>query len=262
MMPDKLSSLVERIGYPVCVKTATTGYDGKGQWRIASASDIEPVTRALRESARSCARWIVEALVPFERELSIIAVRGSDGQTEIYPLAENEHEEGILRTTLVPAPVSSDLAARAEGLALQVVEQLQGIGVFCLEFFHLPSGELLINEIAPRPHNSGHYTLDACPVSQFEQQVRALCSLPLGEIRLVSPAAMINLIGDDAIAVAKNPSCLTLVESSGAFLHLYGKRVIRPRRKMGHVTFLASPLSAAHDRAQRLRRGLAGLLTP
>jgi len=202
-------------------------------------------------------RWIVESLVPFERELSILVVRGADGQGCTYPVAENEHEEGILRTTMVPAPGSSIVAERAAALGRQVVDRLEGVGVFCLELFQLPGGELLINEVAPRPHNSGHYTLDACSVSQFEQQVRAICGMPLGEVRLLSPAVMVNLIGDDAATLTKGAGCRTLLDIPGAVLHLYGKRAIRPRRKMGHVTFLGETLVLALDHAKQFRDGLA-----
>lgn len=255
--PDQLLSTVRQVGYPVLCKTATAGYDGKGQWRIFRDSDIREVEHAISESARPGMRWIVESLVSFERELSILVVRGTDGQSCTYPMAENEHEEGILRTTKVPAPGSSTVAERAAALAIQVVDCLEGVGVFCLELFQLPSGELLINEIAPRPHNSGHYTLDACSVSQFEQQVRAICGMPLGEVCLLSPAVMLNLIGDDASSLMKRAGYRTLLDVPGAVLHLYGKRVIRPRRKMGHVTFLGETLGLALDRAKQFRDGLA-----
>jgi len=252
----QLPAVVGKVGYPALVKTATAGYDGKGQWPINDESDLGRVEGALHESTRPGIRWIVEGLVSFDRELSILVVRGMDEQTRVYPLVENEHEKGILRTTFVPAQVPSEIAGRAMTLAVQAVEALQGIGVFCLELFHMPNGELLINEIAPRPHNSGHYTLDACSVSQFEQQVRALCGLPLGEVRLLKAAAMVNLIGSDAMTIQET-GCRALLDMPGTFLHLYGKRTIRPRRKMGHVTFLADSLSLAQELAQQLRRGLA-----
>ena len=255
--PDQLATTVRQVGYPALLKTATAGYDGKGQWRIHRESDVREVERALSGSARPGMRWIVESFVPFERELSILVVRGSDGQSCTYPLTENEHEEGILRTTKVPAPESSVVAERAAALARQVVDRLEGVGVFCLELFQLSSGELLINEIAPRPHNSGHYTLDACSVSQFEQQVRTTTGMPLGEVRLLSPAVMVNLIGDDAATLMKGAGCRTLLDIPGAVLHLYGKRAIRPRRKMGHVTFLGETLSVALDHAKQFRDGLA-----
>jgi 5-(carboxyamino)imidazole ribonucleotide synthase len=259
--PEQLPAVLGKVGYPALVKTARAGYDGKGQWRITCDSDAGPVERALNESARPGTRWIVEGLVSFEREFSILIVRGMDGQTRVYPLAENKHEEGILRTTLVPARVPSEIAGRAWVLAAQAVEALEGVGVFCLELFHMSTGELLINEIAPRPHNSGHYTLDACSVSQFEQQVRALCGLPLGEVRLLNAAAMVNLIGHDAAAINET-RCRALLDTPGTFLHLYGKRTIRPRRKMGHVTFLADSLSLAQERAQQLCRGMASGRSP
>ncbi|MDE3041224.1 MAG: 5-(carboxyamino)imidazole ribonucleotide synthase [Nitrospirota bacterium] len=255
--PDQLATTVRQVGYPALLKTATAGYDGKGQWRIHRESDVREVERALSGSARPGMRWIVESFVPFERELSILVVRGSDGQSCTYPLAENEHEEGILRTTKVPATESSVVAERAAALARQVVDRLEGVGVFCLELFQLSSGELLINEIAPRPHNSGHYTLDACSVSQFEQQVRTTTGMPLGEVRLLSPAVMVNLIGGDAATLMKGAGCRTLLDIPGAVLHLYGKRAIRPRRKMGHVTFLGETLSVALDHAKQFRDGLA-----
>ncbi|MEO6307546.1 MAG: 5-(carboxyamino)imidazole ribonucleotide synthase [Nitrospiraceae bacterium] len=252
--PDQLANTARQVGYPALCKTATAGYDGKGQWKITRESDVREVERALSESSRPGMRWIVESLIPFERELSILVVRGAEGQSCTYPLVENEHEEGILRTTKAPAPGPPAVAERAAALACQVVNRLEGVGVFCLELFQMPSGELLINEIAPRPHNSGHYTLDACSVSQFEQQVRAICGMPLGEVRLLSPAVMVNLIGADAEIFMKGAGCQTLLDIPGAVLHLYGKRAIRPRRKMGHVTFLGETLSQALDHAKQVRR--------
>jgi 5-(carboxyamino)imidazole ribonucleotide synthase len=255
--PDELAATVRQVGFPAICKTATAGYDGKGQWKILLETDVGEVERALSESACPGMRWIVESLVPFERELSILVVRGSDGRSCTYPLAENEHEDGILRTTMVPAPGSTVVAERAAALGIQVVDRLNGIGVFCLELFQLPSGELLINEVAPRPHNSGHYTLDACSTSQFEQQVRTTSGMPLGEVRLLSPAVMVNLIGEDVATLTKGAGCRALLDIPGAVLHLYGKRATRPRRKMGHVTFLAETLGLALEHAKQFRDGLA-----
>ena len=254
---DQLATTVQQVGYPALCKMATAGYDGKGQWRIFRKSDVLGVERALSESVRPGMRWIVESLVPFERELSILVVRGVDGQSRTYPLVENEHEEGILRMTKVPASGSSAVAQRAAALARQVVDRLEGVGVFCLELFQLPNGELLINEVAPRPHNSGHYTLDACSVSQFEQQVRVTCGMPLGEVRLLSPAVMVNLIGNDIATLMKGRGCRAVLDIPGAVLHLYGKHAIRPRRKMGHITFLGETFSIALDHAKQFRDGLA-----
>lgn len=260
--PSHLQEVATRIGFPALCKTATAGYDGKGQWRIRSAKDIEDVARAIRESAAPGRRWIVESCVPFERELSILVVRGTDGKTALYPLVENEHEEGILRTTVAPAPDTLSIAEFAASLARSVIERLDGVGVFCLELFQLPQGQLLINEIAPRPHNSGHYTIDACSVSQFEQQVRAICGLPLGDVRLLSPAVMVNLIGNDAAVAMSEEGRKVLQESPNARLHLYGKRTVRPRRKMGHVTFLGEPLAVAREHARRFLDELAARSLP
>jgi len=252
----QLKEVVQQLGCSALCKTATAGYDGKGQWRISESSNLSELQEVLRASAPIGMEWIVEAFVPFERELSILVARGSGGQSVVYPLAENEHEEGILRTTIVPAEVSSPVMERAAELALGVIQHMEGVGLFCIELFLLPGGELLINEVAPRPHNSGHYTLDACSPSQFEQQVRAVCGMPLSEVRLLSPAAMVNLIGADAETIKTDAECRALLDLPGTHLHLYGKRVIRPRRKMGHVTFLADQRRIAQDRAMQFRRSL------
>jgi len=250
--PDHLQEAVAKVGFPAVCKTATAGYDGKGQWRITNEADLVEVREAFLAIGRQDARWIVESFVPFERELSVLVVRGIDGEMVVYPVAENEHDEGLLKKTVVPARISSSLTTSIGKLARQTIAQLDGIGVFCLELFELPGEQILINEIAPRPHNSGHYTLDACSMSQFEQQVRSICGLPLGHVRLTSPAVMVNLIGDDATRVAQG-DCASLLDVPGSMLHLYGKSTVRPRRKMGHVTFVASEQEAALERALHLQ---------
>ncbi len=254
--PDQLAAAVTKLGIPAVCKTATTGYDGKGQWRIRETEDLPVVTDQLERMKKPGTRWIVERWLEFERELSLLVVRGVDGDVRTYPVAQNEHQAGILRMTVIPADVTAGQAEAAASLARRAVEQLEGIGVFCIEFFAMPGEELLINEIAPRPHNSGHYTLNACTVSQFEQQVRTLCGLPLGEIRLLSPAAMVNLIGAEVETIAGTNGCREWLGVPGASLHLYGKRVVRPGRKMGHVTFLADRQDLVVERAARLRSQL------
>lgn len=239
--------------YPLVCKTATAGYDGKGQWKILGAEDCLAVRQELARNRRPDARWILEEWLPFERELSILVVRGADGASQTYPLVENVHEEGILRQTIVPADVQEAVADQAETMAREAVQALDGVGVFCVELFLMADGRLVINEIAPRPHNSGHYTLDACTVSQFEQQVRTLCGLPLGEVRLLSPAVMLNLIGDDVRLVTVSPAAQDLLRAPGAIVHLYGKRVIRPKRKMGHISFLAPTRAEALATASTFR---------
>jgi 5-(carboxyamino)imidazole ribonucleotide synthase len=249
--PDQLADAVKQVGFPAVCKAATFGYDGKGQWLIRRGSDVEEVAYTLRGGSGHQSRWIVERFVDFERELSVLVVRGANGECLTFPVVENLHQGGILRMTQVPAPIHQDVAGRAAELAGHAVDLLNGIGVFCVELFHTLDS-LFINEIAPRPHNSGHYTLDACTVSQFEQQVRVLCGLPLGEVRLLSPAAMVNLIGEDVRFVTSGQGCRDLLGMPGAMLHLYGKRIVRPGRKMGHVTFLAEKSEEAVERAQWL----------
>ena len=250
--PEELT-LAERVGFPCICKTATAGYDGKGQWQMAARGELPRVQQQLRQIGRPGARWIVESFLRFERELSVLVVRGSDGECRVYPVVENVHEGGILRMSQVPASVSASVAEKATTLARQVVTALEGIGVFCIEMFLMSDGALFINEVAPRPHNSGHYTLDACSVSQFEQQVRALCGLPLGEARLLTPAVMVNLIGEEVTRARTGQGGLALFGTPGALLHLYGKRTVRPGRKMGHVTFVADKVESARDQALRFR---------
>ena len=243
--------------YPLVCKTATAGYDGKGQWKILRAEDCPAVQQELDRSMRPGSRWILEEWLPFEREVSVLVVRGVDGASRTYPVVENVHEGGILRQTTVPADVTASVAVQVATMAEEAVRTLDGVGVFCVELFLMSDGRVLINEVAPRPHNSGHYSLDACTVSQFEQQVRTLCGLPLGEIRLLSPAVMLNLIGDEVRLATAAPAAQELLGEPGAVVHLYGKRVIRPKRKMGHVSFLASTRAEALTKAASFRARLA-----
>jgi 5-(carboxyamino)imidazole ribonucleotide synthase len=256
--PDDLAE-PDEIGFPCLCKTATAGYDGKGQWKIEEPEEVPAVQGLLNQQPRPPGGdppWILEKFLAFEKELSVLIVRGADGDVRRYPVVENVHEAGILRTSRVPACVNPASAEEAASLAEAVVNTLDGVGVFCVELFLMPDGRLLINEIAPRPHNSGHYTLDACTVSQFEQQVRALCGLPLGDVRLLTPAVMVNLIGDDFARAIRGEAAATLLRIPGAKLHVYGKAAVRPRRKMGHVTFLAEKPEQAWDAALRLQRML------
>jgi 5-(carboxyamino)imidazole ribonucleotide synthase len=246
-------AIPDELGYPALCKTATSGYDGKGQWRITGPADIE----RLRHLLPADSEWIVERLLTFEKELSVVVVRGMGGEVRSYPIAENVHEQGILRTSRIPAELAPRCREEARSLAHAVVEALDGVGVFCIEMFLLAEGRLLINEVAPRPHNSGHYTLDACSVSQFEQQVRALCGLPLGEIRLLSPAVMVNLLGDEINEATSGEGLVRVLGVPGAKLRVYGKTKIRPGRKMGHVTFLAENADRAWEAAMALRESLA-----
>lgn len=253
--PADLAAAADAIGFPCLCKVATTGYDGKGQWRLESAKDVGLLQQELARPG-SGTLWVLEEFLAFEQELSVLVARAADGERRIYPTVENVHEGGILKITKVPAQIAPDLAGRAASLAASVVEALDGVGVLCVELFAMPDGRLFINEVAPRPHNSGHYTLDACSVSQFEQQVRAVCGLPLGEVRLLCPAVMVNLIGEDFRRASAGDGLQALLKMPGAKLHVYGKKSVRPGRKMGHVTFLAEKLETAWQSAMRLRQSL------
>lgn len=246
----QLHQVISRLGLPLICKTARSGYDGKGQWLIREPSDVQRFERILTSSS-SRVRWIAEQFVSFVRELSVLVVRSASGETCVYPVVENRHEQGILRDSVVPASISPGDAEAAYELSVRAVAELHGVGIFCIELFQAQDGRLLINEIAPRPHNSGHYTLDACTVSQFEQQVRVMCGLPLGEVRLLSPAVMVNLLGEEVTTVLSGERSRETFSIPGASVHLYGKRVSRPGRKMGHVTFTAPEREIAVASAQQ-----------
>lgn len=247
---SQLRSAVDRLGLPAVCKTARSGYDGKGQWLLRDTSDLREVEQIL-EAAEPGHRWILEQFIEYVEELSVLVVRSEEEGCYVYPVVENRHESGILRESRVPASIPPEAEEKATELSRRAVASLQSVGVFCVELFHTKDGSLLINEVAPRPHNSGHYTLDVCTVSQFEQQVRVTCGLPLGETRLLSPAVMVNLIGEEVRAVTSSQGSYALHSTAGAVLHLYGKRVIRPGRKMGHVTFSAPQAPAAAEAAHR-----------
>jgi 5-(carboxyamino)imidazole ribonucleotide synthase len=195
---------------------------------------------------------VLEKMLPLAYEISVLAARGADGESVVYPIAENVHRDGILFTTTVPGPnVSAECARRAQHAALAIIGKLDYVGVLCIEFFVLQDGSLVVNEMAPRPHNSGHYTIDACVTSQFAQQVRAMAKLPLGDVRQHSPAVMLNILGDiwfDGDSnEAREPDWDKVLALPGANLHLYGKEDARRGRKMGHVTFVAPTLAQAQE---------------
>ena len=201
-----------------------------------------------------CVPCVLEKKLSLRQEVSVITCRARDGSAATFPLAENEHSSGILAKTIVPARIDGTIIAeRAHAAARRIAERLNYIGVLCVEFFVLNDGALLVNEIAPRPHNSGHYTIDACVTSQFEQQVRVMCNLPLGDPSQLLPAVMLNILGDawfsdSGAAAAREPDWPSVLAISGAKLHLYGKAEARRGRKMGHVTCVAP---SAHDAIAR-----------
>jgi 5-(carboxyamino)imidazole ribonucleotide synthase len=230
---------------PGILKTVRMGYDGKGQVRVKSREEVRDAFAAMR--GVPC---VLEKMLPLAYEISVLAARGADGRSVVYPIAENVHRNGILFTTTVPGPnVSADCAAKAQAAALAIIGQLGYVGVLCIEFFVLQDGSLVVNEMAPRPHNSGHYTIDACVTSQFAQQVRAMARLPLGDVRQHSPAVMLNILGDIWFEgdsdEAHEPAWDKVAALPGANLHLYGKEDARRGRKMGHVTFVAPTLAQA-----------------
>jgi 5-(carboxyamino)imidazole ribonucleotide synthase len=226
-----LSDALREIGPEGVLKTVRGGYDGKGQAMLGRGSDVAAAWRAVAADTA-----ILEGFVDFACEISVIIARGLDGAIACYVPVENRHRHHILDTTTAPAPIAPTLASRAEEIARTIAERLQLVGLLAVEMFVTRGGEVLVNELAPRPHNSGHWTIDACRTSQFEQLVRAICGLPLGSPEHHSNAVMTNLIGGD---VGKWRDALA---EPGAKLHLYGKRHARPGRKMGHVTRLL-PLS-------------------
>ena len=221
------------------------GYDGKGQVRVRTREDVRAAFAAM--GGVTC---VLEKMLPLAYEVSVLTARGADGQSVVYPIAENVHRDGILFTTTVPGPnVSGRLRAQGAGRRrCAIVDQLGYVGVLCIEFFVLEDGSLVVNEMAPRPHNSGHYTIDACVTSQFAQQVRAMARLPLGDVRQHSPAVMLNILGDvwfdGGSDAAREPAWDQVLALPGANLHLYGKDEARRGRKMGHVTFVAPTLEA------------------
>ena len=223
---------------PGILKRSRLGYDGKGQARVTTVDEARAAF--VRLGAQPC---VLERVVPLEVELSVVVARGFDGSAATWPVAENQHAHGILDVSIVPARVADTVAERARAAALRVASQLDYRGVLCVEFFVLRDGRLLANEIAPRPHNSGHYTIDACVTSQFEQQVRVLCGLPLGATQVHCPAVMVNLLGD--LWAGGEPRWEHVLRHPGAKLHLYGKAQPRPGRKMGHYTVLADSRETA-----------------
>jgi len=234
--------------YPAVLKTARFGYDGKGQARVASHAEALRAWETMRRVP-----CVLEKRLELEREVSAIVARGADGETRVFAIAENRHRHGILDVSAVPARITAELAENARAFAARLANGLSYQGVLGVEFF-VVGGKLLVNEMAPRPHNSGHYTMDACATSQYVQQVRALCGLPLGDERLLSPATMVNLLGD--LWGAGEPAWRDVLREPRAQLYLYGKKTARPGRKMGHYTVLDADPARALDAALALRAKL------
>ncbi len=245
---DELADAMHELGGEGVLKTADFGYDGKGQVKLDGTEDAGQVWKKF-----AAPRAVLEAWVPFEKELSVMAARGADGSIVTYDPAENRHRHRILDVSIVPARISPAVALEAAAIARRVLDALDYRGILGVEFFLKSDGSLLVNEIAPRPHNSGHHTLDACATSQFEQQLRAVIGLPLGSPRLLSPVTMLNLLGDFWVDENTPPDWVPLFEDGEASLHLYGKRRALERRKMGHANFLGTTAEEALARAEAMK---------
>ncbi len=236
------------VGLPAVLKTARGGYDGKGQWVVR---DPEEAAAAL--AAAGGAQLIFERFVPFDLEVSVIAARGTDGAIVCFPVTENQHDHGVLATTIVPARIDPSMAQRAKEAAATIGEKLEIVGAYCIEFF-VAGDDLLVNEIAPRVHNSGHYSLDATQISQYEAHVRAICGLPLVEPKLFEPAVMVNVLGSGSGDHLQGID--ELLRDPDVKLHVYGKQHAALRRKMAHFTARASTVDAALEKAETGRRAL------
>lgn len=245
----QLFDALAELGAPLVVKTADWGYDGKGQIKITTKEEVSAGWEAL-----DCSEAVAESFVDFEKEVSVVAARGADGFFAHFGVIENRHVDHILDTSVYPATVSEQTRDQAIQVAKGILTKLDVIGVLCVEFFVQRDGTVLVNELAPRPHNSGHLTFDACSISQFELQLRAICGLPLTEPQYLSHAAMANVLGD--LWQDGEPNWSKAVESTGVKLHLYGKEEPRPGRKMGHLTALASSGELALQKVQKARQAL------
>jgi 5-(carboxyamino)imidazole ribonucleotide synthase len=240
----ELEAAWARIGPPALLKTARLGYDGKGQ---AVVDRLDEAVRAFDGLGR--VPCVLERRLELEAEVSVVLARGADGAVAPFPVGENVHRKGILHTTTVPARVPDSIARTATETAVRVAARLDYVGVLGVEMFVAEGGRIFVNEMAPRPHNSGHYTMDACRTDQFEQQVRVLADLPLGDPSLLTPVAMINLLGD--VWASGEPRWERALALPGVRLHLYGKKSVRPGRKMGHLNCLAESPDAALELAER-----------
>ena len=228
---QEVSRACSELGFPVVVKTTTSGYDGKGQTVLNSSEQAKGFLEKLGEEPRE---YVVEKFLDLQCELSCLVARNSKGTVAVFPIAENMHRNNILHRTIVPARVSDIVLSQAREFGRKIIESFQLVGVLCVEMFVTKDGSLLVNELAPRPHNSGHYSLDACSYSQFEALVRTVCGLPIPDPELLAPCGMVNLLGKHL----ERLDVVTLSGWSGAKLHLYGKKKSEPNRKMGHITIV------------------------
>ncbi|MEK5440436.1 5-(carboxyamino)imidazole ribonucleotide synthase [Fredinandcohnia sp. FSL W7-1320] len=240
---EQLAEAVEEIGFPSVLKTCRGGYDGKGQFVLKQKEDIELAGKLL--DSGGC---ILEAWVPFQKEVSVIVTRNPAGEVKAFPVAENIHVENILHQSIVPARISEIRETKAKEMAMKLASEFQLVGTLAVEMFVTEDGEIYINELAPRPHNSGHYSIDACETSQFEQHVRSVCNWPLGETTLLRPVVMTNILGEHVQPLLEKVSQLSSVK-----VHLYGKAEAKVKRKMGHVTVLGQTVEEALKKSDILQ---------
>lgn len=248
---EEILAVSKTYGFPLMLKTCTGGYDGKGNFLIKEEKQIEEAYQSLGNGSLPL---MAERFFPFIMEISVLACRGKNGEIQVYTVGENIHHDNILFETRVPANLSEKTMQNAMDIARSVMEVFEGVGMFCVEMFVDKDGFVCVNEVAPRPHNSGHYTIEACITSQFEQHIRAVSGLPLGSPKLLKPAVMKNLLGEEGnsgktiVLGADN-----VLSIEGAYLHIYGKENCVPKRKMGHITVIADTLSQAVENAQKAK---------
>lgn len=251
---EGIKEAIEKFGLPMMLKSCTGGYDGKGNFVIENESQIQEAYTTLGGGTLPL---MAEKFFPFIMEISVLACRSTDGDIQVYPVAENIHHNNILFETRVPANILPKTASRAMNTARCVMEVFEGVGMFCVEMFVDNHGEIVVNEVAPRPHNSGHYTIEACVTSQFEQHIRAVAGFPLGSPELLRPAVMRNLLGEEG---SKGKAVVTgadkVLSISGASLHIYGKEQSQPKRKMGHITVIANSIAEAIQKAELAKNSI------
>lgn len=239
-------------GFPLILKACEDSYDGRGNRLIHSEADILSAASTFGRG-----KYMVEEVIDFKKELSVMVARNELGQVTSFPVAENKHSDNILDTTIVPARTSKPVEMMARKVAEQTIEALKGSGIFCVEMFLNRNDEILINEIAPRPHNSGHYSIEGCSVSQFEHHIRSILNLPLTNPRLISPTVMVNILGPGEFEGEYYLNGLhELLSIEGLRLHLYGKRISKPKRKLGHITITSESLSEAIDKSRKAKSNL------
>lgn len=247
-----LGNLSVKYGFPLMLKACEDSYDGKGNFLISSKTEINQAFKHFEKKDR-----MIEEFVPFTKEISVMVARNSDGHIEVFPVVENIHKKNILEMSIAPARITRTAESKAKAIAKKTVEMLRGVGIFGIEMFLLGDEKIVINELAPRPHNSGHYSIEACSISQFEQHIRAILNFPLGTPYLLSPAVMINVLGPEGVDGFYSIKGLKgLFSIPGLKLHVYGKKISKPYRKLGHITIVAETLEEAISRAEIAKRTL------